>query len=121
MAKAENSPTDIAVGLAFIILFPWLLSYLFGRKSKQITSNSKPKAAKTQFDYIVSLILLSSAIISIHHGVYNSPLNLMEELDIGGDVPSFVVRNKFRNYMVERYEGNLKIFIAAPSNDSRLD
>ncbi|KAJ3388785.1 hypothetical protein HDU92_001346 [Lobulomyces angularis] len=93
------------VNLLLWLVVPYIFSYLKRLLSKTPTHVIREKRRFSIQDKIVYYLLLVAIFNSISNMVIYKPNNILENLDIKTNTKSFIFRNKFREFMANKFDG----------------
>ncbi|KAJ3178361.1 hypothetical protein HDU87_003676 [Geranomyces variabilis] len=92
--------------MSYLTLFLWIGLPLLVSKGRAYFKKtpSRPTHPKSVYDKYATAFLLFVAVLQLCACVVRPP-NVLVDLGIGLETPSFVLRNTFRNHMAARYPG----------------
>ncbi|KAK9767563.1 hypothetical protein K7432_002536 [Basidiobolus ranarum] len=88
----------------FFLTFPWFLGKILSFRRQNSEDPPIPKRPLTRYESLVYYFILFIAAYQIFYSfyLYSTSNNIFRTLDISNSVPNYQLRNRFREYAIER-------------------
>ncbi|TPX49964.1 hypothetical protein SeMB42_g00560 [Synchytrium endobioticum] len=95
--------TLVTLGLVFAI--PHIIGFVSRLRHKSTGTPTPAKKPRTTYDDACTFLLVATCLVFVGSAIFYPPPSLMKELGLSIDAPSFVVRNRFREFMNVNFQG----------------